>query len=431
MGHVTTKAAYLALQERLDKMPIGAPANRFLFEILAELFSEEEARVAAAVPMGLTSARRIAANADMDLAQAREVIDRLVEKGLLADLPRSNGSVSYFLNPTMVGFFEFTMMRVRTDIDQQRVGKLFHEYLRNDPERAFFKAVAEGETFFARPLVHEDVLEADVYSEVLDYEKASQIIEEGGQWAEAMCYCRHVKTHTGEACDYPRDFCLSFGQGANYLIRRGFAQAVSKEHALEVLHEARERGMVQMGDNVKNQPHYMCNCCPCCCEMLAGLREFPGPTPVVTSNYVAVIEDENCLGCGKCATACPVNAIEMHAAKPTASRPTRKKAAVVDADRCLGCGVCRRSCTHDALSLHRIGQRVHTPENMMEKMLLQAVEHGKLQNFLFADPGKVSHRMLGAVLGAILNLSPAKRLLAQKQIKSKFVNALLSVAPKP
>ncbi len=431
MGHINTKAAYKQLQGRLDKMPIGAPANRALFEILEELFSPEEARVAAGVPLGLTSARRIAANADMDLSRAQPIIDALVAKGLLADLPRTDGRVSYFLNPTMIGFFEFTMMRVRKDIDQHKVGKLFFDYLHNDPERAFFKLIAEGETFIARPMVHEDALAEGAYSEVLDYEKASRIIAEAGVWAEAMCYCRHVQSHVGERCDNPEDFCLSLGQGGEYLIRHGFAKPITKDRALGVLKEARELGLVQMADNVKKEPHFICNCCGCCCEMLAGLRLFPGPTPVVTSNYVAVITDEQCSGCGKCALACPIDAIEMKAAEPTEKFGKRKQAAIVDADRCIGCAVCHRSCKVGALEMKAVGTRVHTPEDIMEKMLRQAVEHGKLQNLIFSDPTKLTHRMLGTIMGAIVNLPPTKRLLAQEQIKSKFLDAVLTLAPKP
>ncbi|MCL4234240.1 MAG: 4Fe-4S dicluster domain-containing protein [Deltaproteobacteria bacterium] len=429
MGHINAKIEYRRLQQRLDRMPIGAPEHRALFELLAELFSPEEARVAAAVPLGLVSARKIAKNADMDESRAKPIIDALVAKGLLADLPRSDGRVSYFLNPTMVGFFEFTMMRVRKDIDQHRVGKLFHEYL-HDPAKGLFKLAAKGETFIARPLVHEDVLKQGTYTEVLDYEKASRIIGDAGAWAEAMCYCRHVKEHVGERCEYPEDFCLSFGHGADYLTRNGFAKPITRDRALGVLKDARELGLVQMCDNVKREPGFICNCCGCCCEMLGSLRAFPGPTPVVTSNYVSAIDDAECNGCGKCAKACPIDAISVSPAGPTAKYPKRKKTATVDADRCIGCGVCNRSCKYTAMDMKPIGTRVHTPEDMMEKMLLQALEQGKLQNFIFSDPTKLTHRALASLVVTIANLPPSKRLLAQQQLKSKFVEMMLTLVPR-
>ncbi len=94
----------------------------------------------------------------------------------------------------------------------------------------------------------------------------------------------------------------------------------------------------------------------------------------MTSNYVSAIDDAECNGCGKCAKACPIDAISVSPAGPTAKYPKRKKTATVDADRCIGCGVCNRSCKYTAMDMKPIGTRVHTPEDMMEKMLLQALE---------------------------------------------------------
>jgi CRP-like cAMP-binding protein len=70
-------------------------------------------------------------------------------------------------------------------------------------------------------------------------------------------------------------------------------------------------------------------------------------------------------------------------------------------------------------------KRVYTPETIMEKLALQAIERGKLQNLLFSDPTRLSHRTLSTLLGVLVKLPPAKQLLATKQLKSTFVQALL------
>jgi Fe-S-cluster-containing dehydrogenase component len=101
--------------------------------------------------------------------------------------------------------------------------------------------------------------------------------------------------------------------------------------------------------------------------------------------------------------------------------------AEVDAHRCLGCGVCHSACEFDGMRLDRSEQRIYTPDNVMEKIALQAIERGKLQELLFNDPGKLSHRTLGALLRTIVNLSPAKKAFANQQLKSRFV-ALLTGA---
>ena len=60
----------------------------------------------------------------------------------------------------------------------------------------------------------------------------------------------------------------------------------------------------------------------------------------------------------------------------------------------------------------------------MEKFALQAIERGKLQELLFNDPGKITHRTLGALLRTIANLPPAKQAMASRQLKSRFVSLM-------
>jgi ferredoxin/DNA-binding transcriptional ArsR family regulator len=421
MGHLAGKKAYLDLQQRLDRMPVGAPAHRAFFELLEELFTEEECRVAAGIPLRLASLKSISRNAKLSRDATRKVLDRLVRKGLVVDLPRDGRSTVYYLNPTVIGFFEFTMMRIRDEVDQKKVSELMWSYMRDDPNLGFMRMLAEGDTFIARPLVNEDALKPEVWTEILDYDKATAIIDEAGSWSEGICHCRHVKLHLGKRCDYPLDHCLALGTGADYLIRNGLAKEIDRERARDILAYAREHGNVQMADNVRNRPGFICNCCSCCCEMMEAFRTLPEMTKVISSNYLAVIDGDNCSGCGKCAKACPIDAIELIGARGTERIPKRKKMAEVDAERCLGCGVCHPACDFDGLALASAPQRVYTPDNVMEKIALQAIERGKLQELLFNDPGKLSHRTLGALLRTIVNLPPTKQALASRQLKSRFV----------
>ncbi|MEX1312270.1 MAG: 4Fe-4S binding protein [Candidatus Sulfomarinibacteraceae bacterium] len=427
MGHLAGKKAYRDLQQRLDRMPVGAPAHRAFFELLEELFTEEECRVAAGIPLRLASLGSIARNAKVSEDAARKVLDRLVRKGLVVDLPRDGRSTVYYLNPTIIGFFEFTMMRVRDEVDQKKVAELMWAYMRDDPDLGFMRMLAEGETFIARPLVNEDALEPEVWTEILDADKASAIIDEASSWAEGVCHCRHVKLHLGKRCDYPIDHCLALNAGADYLVRAGIAKKIDRERARDVLAYAREHGNVQMADNVRNRPGFICNCCSCCCEMMEAFRTLPEMTRVISSNYIATIAADDCSGCGKCAKACPIDAIEVVPAGGTGKIPKRKKMAEVDAERCLGCGVCRAACDFDGLTMTAAPQRIYTPDNVMEKIALQAIERGKLQELLFNDPGKLTHRTLGALLRTIANLPPAKQAMASRQLKSRFVSLMTGV----
>ena len=55
-----------------------------------------------------------------------------------------------------------------------------------------------------------------------------------------------------------------------------------------------------------------------------------------------------------------------------------------------------------------------------------AVERGKLQHLIFDNQVLWHHRALAAVLGAILRLSPVKRVMATDQVKSRYLGALIA-----
>jgi NAD-dependent dihydropyrimidine dehydrogenase PreA subunit len=295
--------------------------------------------------------------------------------------------MQYVLPPPMAGFFEFSMMRTRGDLDQKALAELFHQYLNVEEEfaRALF---AGGETQLGRAFVDEAALPPGDALHVLDFERASEVARSATHRGVGLCYCRHKMEHLGRACDAPREVCLTFNGSAESLVRHGHARAIDAAEAPDLLAASRERGLVQFGENVRESVSFICNCCGCCCEAMIAARRFAALHPIHTTRFLPAVDEGRCGGCERCVRACPVEAM----AAVSANDPRRPKRTVarVDPERCLGCG-----------------------------------ERGKLQDLVFENRLLWSHRALAALLGAVLKLPPAKRLLATEQVRSRYLEALL------
>ncbi len=423
MAHQTLKSAYDRLTDRLNKFPQGAPSSELLHSILRLLFSEKEADLVALLPIKPFTAKKAAEAWKVGETEARKTLDTLAGRAILLDYQAKNGETRYMLPPPMVGFFEFSMMRVREDLDQKALADLLYQYIvvEEDFGRALF---ASGETQIGRALVREEAVGDEDALRVLDYERATEVINTASHIGIAMCHCRHVAMHRGHACDAPMNICMTFNTGADTLIRHGHVRRVEKAECLELLQQAKEHNLVQFSENAQRNASFICNCCGCCCEAMLAARRFAVMRPVHTTNFLPEVSAEACTGCGKCVTLCPVEALSLVSAHDSGNH--NRKTAQLDEDRCLGCGVCVRPCSKAAISLKPRKERVLTPVNSVHRVMIQAIERGKLQNLLFDNQVYESHRAMGAVLGAILKLPPVKRAMAKKQMDSRYVDALLA-----
>ncbi len=422
MAHRTVKSGFDKLVGRLNRAPQGAPPSRLLNRILAMLMNEREASLLSLLPIKPFTADKAAKAWKLPPARAQAILEELAGRALLVDVERKGESV-YTLPPPMAGFFEFSLMRTRGDLDQKVLSELFHQYL--NIEEDFVKALfTEGETRLGRMFVQEPVLSSDQAAYVLDYERATEVIQTASHIGVGMCYCRHKMQHLGRACDAPMEICMTLNGTAESLVKHGHARAVEAAECLDLLDEAYERGLVQFGENVQERVSFICNCCSCCCEALTAVRRFAHLHPIHTSNFIPEVDVTDCTGCGKCVEACPVEALSLVSVNDPGQ--PKKKAARLDRDVCLGCGVCVRACAKESIRMSPRTARVITPVNGAHRYVLMAVERGKLQNLIFDNQVMASHRALAALLGAVLKLPPVKRVMASEQMKSRYLVALTS-----
>lgn len=421
MAHITLRSAYQNLTERLNLFPQGAPPSESLYKILKMLFSEKEAQFVSLLPIKPFDSELASKLTKKSLAETERMLDELSSRGILLDV-EVIGKKQYTLPPPMAGFFEFSMMRLRTDIDQKVLSELFYQYL-NVEEDFIRELFTKGETQLGRTFVNEKAIE-NTKLEVLDYEKASEVIKTATHIGVGICYCRHKMEHLGKACNAPREICMTFNGIADSLIRHNIARRVDINEGLDLLHLAYENNLVQFGENVQNSVSFICNCCGCCCEAMLAAKRFASLNPIHTTNFLPVINEAECNGCGKCVEVCPVEAMTLVSANDPHKK--KKKIAKLNEEICLGCGVCVRVCSKEYISMRARDNKVITPVNSAHRAVMMAIERGELQNLIFDNQALWNHRAMAAILGVILKLPPLKQILASQQLKSNYLGYLLS-----
>jgi len=422
LAHHTLKNGYASLTARLNRFPQGAPPSDLLYKILSLLFSEKEAALVALLPIKPFNAVKAGKIWKMKPDAAQIILDEMADRALLLD-SEQEGERFYTLPPPMAGFFEFSLMRMREDIDQKLLSELFYQYM--NVEEDFIKSLfTRGETQLGRAFVNETVIPKEEALYVLDYERASQVIRDASHRGIGVCYCRHKMIHINKACTAPLDICMTFNGVAASLISHGFAREVDVPEGLDLLQQAYDYNLVQFGENVRNRVSFICNCCGCCCEALIAQRRFSTMHPIHTTNFLPEISRDNCNGCAKCVQICPVEAMTL-VSDNDPHRP-KAKTAKLDQEICLGCGVCARVCGQDAIHMKQRVERVITPLNSVHRTVMMAIERGKLQNLIFDNQAFRSHRAMAAILGVILRLPPLKQALATRQIKSHYLEYLIT-----
>ncbi len=380
MGHLlSTKSSLVPLIDRLNRYPIGLVDSAKLREILSILFSEDEAFIASKVPLQEATLEELHHVTGIDEPTLRDHLESMANKGLVMDLPYS-GTTYYLLMPGLIGFMEFTFMRKREDLPMDRLAKLMAEYLKENGRDGQAGEFFGSGTQLTRALVHKEHI--PTHSTITAYEDARRIILDADFTAVTHCYCRHKKAHQGKTCRKGapvEETCMVLGEGARFLVRRGFAHEKSKEEMLAILEHAKSLNLTHVTDNIRDAPSFVCNCCRCCCELMAGVQ-MGFEDGLAKTPFVAVIDEAGCDYCGECLRTCNVKCIGLAKERKGGKKSDRR--AKIDEKTCLGCGACIPVCEKAAIRLVPRKHHRRPPKNKGWMFARILWEKGRLSPFV-------------------------------------------------
>lgn len=252
----------------------------------------------------------IARKAKMSKAKTKEILHELTDIGLVVQvLVKKIGLEIYLLPPYTPGVFEFLLINEKFCIAHPEIAYAFQQHATTSQvEHAPNTPMGAG---IMRVIPVESAIPAE--AQQIDNEKCSKYIEDNiGHMSITPCQCRRVRRMMGEGSgDLDEGLCLFMGHVADMFNNTGKGRPVTREEAYDLIKLADERGCVhQITTLHSGETFAICNCKPESCLAL-GVTQYFNTPDTSRSNYVAEIDPEKCVACGRCTPTCANNAIQM------------------------------------------------------------------------------------------------------------------------
>lgn len=341
-----SREVYQKLAQKLDNLPNRFPATESGVEIrlLERIFTPQEATLAAEMELKKIPASVIAGRANVPEKEARRTLKDMVRKRVILFSKGESGLV-FGLMPFVVGIYEEMLPRMNEEI-----ARLFEAYFQETQGGITGKGLSVHRVV----PVQESI---DFEMEIFPYEKASNLLDNAKAWGVRDCICRVQKKLIGDPCHHPVENCLVFAPIEGAFENSEVDRAISKEEALEILHQAEDAGLVHTTGNYRDHNSYICNCCTCSCGILRSVAEFNNSSVIARSDFLVVVNEELCVACGDCLERCQFDALDLDG-----------DICLVDPANCVGCGLCVPACPEDALILIRrpAGEVPPPPDNIRD-----------------------------------------------------------------
>ena len=282
---------------------------------LAGVLSDEEAELA--LKLGVRKPKtlpEIVKLSGMEEKKCEALLEEMSRKGLLEYNWENDAHEKQYVLPMYVpGCAEFFNMNAKILESNPEMGTFF-EHMSRLPLEKITPFVPEGGAGIGMHVIPvEKAIEME--NESVDLEHISYWLSKyEGKYAASPCSCRRSRLTHNEGCaDDPEGWCIAIGDMADYVVEtQKDGRYITKEEALDIFKKAEENGFVHQITNIdgKDKIFAICNCNVNVCYALRTSQLFNTPN-MSRSAYIAKVEKQNCVACGKCVEACPAGAVKL------------------------------------------------------------------------------------------------------------------------
>ena len=282
---------------------------------LAGVLTDEEALLA--LKLGVRKPKtlsEIVKISGLEEKKCEALLEEMSRKGLLEyNWENAAHEKQYVLPMYVPGCAEFFNMNAKILESNPEMGTFF-EHMSRLPLEKINPFVPEGGAGIGMHVIPvEKAIEME--NESVDLEHISYWLSKyEGKYAASPCSCRRSRLTHDEGCaDDPEGWCVAVGDMADYVVEtQKDGRYISKEEALDIFRQAEENGFVHQITNIdgKDKIFAICNCNVNVCYALRTSQLFNTPN-MSRSAYIAKVEKQNCVACGKCVEACPAGAVKL------------------------------------------------------------------------------------------------------------------------
>ena len=309
LGKMITDRA--AIKLGLEKLTADDPEYWGLAAICTDEMAEVALKMGVRKPKTLPELVKITG---MDEKYLEELLNKMAFNGVIEyNWENPKHEKQYVLPMFVPGSAEFANMNDAVLEEHPEMGRFF-ERMSRIPLEGLTHMVPPGGAGIGMHVIPVQK-EVDMCNEAISLEKISYWLDKyEGKYAASPCSCRKSRKTFDEGCaDDPADWCVAVGDMADYVVETGKGgRYITKEEALEIFKKAEDNGFVHQITNIDGEDKIfaICNCNVNVCYALRTSQLFNTPN-MSRSAYVAHVNKQNCVACGRCVEYCPAGALSL------------------------------------------------------------------------------------------------------------------------